>query len=111
MGELIDCARKVERDISWVIKKRSSNERGAIIQSFIGTEMAVFSQDPKAAPHSGPQAAYTARPGMRHVRLAAVLRVPRPSSFAPKVILVPLLRVTYSVRLTFRHFLYGGPLP
>ena len=49
--------------------------------------MAVFSQGPKAAPGSGPQAAYTARPGMRHVRLAAVLRVSRPSSFAPKVIL------------------------
>jgi hypothetical protein len=47
---------------------------------------------------------------MRHVRLAAVLRVSRLSSFAPKVILVPLLRVTYSVRLTFRRFLSGDPL-
>jgi hypothetical protein len=46
---------------------------------------------------------------MRHVRLAAVLRVARPSSFAPKVILAPLLRVTCSARLTVGRFPSGDP--
>jgi hypothetical protein len=66
--------------------------------------MAVFSQSPKAASGSETQAAYTARSSIRHVRLAAVLRVARSSSFAPKVILAPLLRVTYSARLTVERF-------
>jgi hypothetical protein len=73
--------------------------------------MAVFSQGSKAASGSETQAAYTARSSMHHVRLAAVLRVVRPSSFAQKSSLLLRSVLLARARLTVGCFPSWRPSP